>query len=299
MADEQARGFIEQATQSLQSGQFQQALELIEQAIAIDRNNSEAHILRGIALSQTNQPDLATSAFQQAILISPNAKAYYNLAVHQYQLGQKQPALDAAREAVRVDPSHSGARELAGRIERELGLPQVTTARPDDVLQPESSSGEQSAGPGVAQPYGSPYGTQSADYYRQGYVPQEGPIHSLKFVENMGKTWTTLGWAVVGFGALYFAFSLYMIFGTGMMEQIQQAISNPGYRVQQQSGPLSILSNIMWVAMLIGSTTWMALDLADRRGNWLWLLPYIVCCCLTCSLMPWAVVAVYLLAGRK
>src|ERR1019366_2120293 len=63
MANEQAKAFVDQATQSLQNSQFQQALELVDQAIAIEPGASDSHVLRGICLSQLGQPDAATEAF--------------------------------------------------------------------------------------------------------------------------------------------------------------------------------------------------------------------------------------------
>src|SRR5688572_28332388 len=118
MSEEQAKQFLDQATQSLQSGQFQQALELVDQSIALKGDDAEAHILRGIALSQTGQPDVATESFRKAISLSHNnPKAYYNLAVHLYSRGQKSESIEMAREAVRLDTKHAGARDLVTRIE--------------------------------------------------------------------------------------------------------------------------------------------------------------------------------------
>src|SRR5688572_29672313 len=124
MAREQVQQFIEQATQSIQSGQFDGALQLIDQALALSPNEADAYILRGICLSQTGQPAAATEAFGKAIELDPNsAKARYNLAVHLYALGQKQEALKAARDASGLDPAHSGARQLITTLETELAGP--------------------------------------------------------------------------------------------------------------------------------------------------------------------------------
>jgi tetratricopeptide (TPR) repeat protein len=304
MAEEQARGFIEQATQSLQGGQHQQALELLDQALALDPHNAETHILRGIALSQTNQPDLATAAFQQAILISPNAKGFYNLAVHQYQLGQKQPALDAAREAVRIDPAHAGAKDLVSRLEREMGLPQSGSAAAiNDVLKPGEAPAQEGtmaggvAGPGAGSPYGTTHSqAPQGEYYRQGYVPQE-QVHSLKMVENMGKTWDTIGWAIVAAGGLVFILSIFVSFGA-VMELLNNPAASAGQNPFMSTGGsvASLILNILGLFSIIASFTWMIMDIQDRRNNWLWILPLVICCC--CG-MNWAVVAVYMLGGRK
>src|SRR5580704_6801854 len=124
MANEQAKAFIDQATQSLQNSQFQQALDLVDQAIAIEPKASDSYVLRGICLSQLGQPDAATEALRKAIMLSPyNAKAYYNLAVHLNGLGNKKEACELAREAVGVDPRHAAAKQLLLQLEAELSGP--------------------------------------------------------------------------------------------------------------------------------------------------------------------------------
>src|ERR1019366_2201872 len=137
MANEQAKAFVDQATQSLQNSQFQQALELVDQAIAIEPGASDSHVLRGICLSQLGQPDAATEAFRKAIMLSPyNAKAYYNLAVHQNALGNKKEACELAREAVGVDPRHAAAKQFLTQLETELMRPPPGATR----VGPESAS---------------------------------------------------------------------------------------------------------------------------------------------------------------
>ncbi|MHB8635824.1 MAG: tetratricopeptide repeat protein [Fimbriimonadaceae bacterium] len=124
MANEQAKAFVDQATQSLQNSQFQQALDLVDQAIAIEPGASDSHVLRGICLSQLGQPDAATEALRKAIMLSPyNAKAYYNLAVHYNALGNKKEACELAREAVGVDPRHAAAKQFLTQLEAELSGP--------------------------------------------------------------------------------------------------------------------------------------------------------------------------------
>ena len=101
---EQAKSFVDQATQSIQSGQFPQALELADQALTFDQYNVDALVVKAIALSQTNQADNATATFKQALNLEPqNSKAAYNYAVHCYGLGRKQEALDLSRQAVAAE----------------------------------------------------------------------------------------------------------------------------------------------------------------------------------------------------
>lgn len=308
MSAEQAKEFLNQATQSLQSGQFQQALELVEQSIALKGDEAEAHILRGIALSQTGQPDTATESFRKAIsLAHNNPKAYYNLAVHLYSRGEKSEAIEMAREAVRLDTKHAGARDLVTRIEMEaqpdsgVKAPRVEEPLAPSGMEPPPGTGvsgpsspSERPSPGPSAPYQTPPSQQPAGgYYRPGY--ETGGIHSLQFVANMGKTWDTIAWAliVVSFAVFVGSIALFMPF-------YQELFRNPENMSRMSTmglggGPLSIVLQIVsWLATL-ASLVWMILELSDRRGNWLWLLPYILCCC--CG-FHWVVLGIYLLAGR-
>ena len=285
MSEEQAKGFLDQATQSIQGGMFNQAIDLIDQAIAIDPNNAEAYLLKGVAMANTNQPDGATEAFQKAIMIQPtNPKAFFNLAVHQSRMGNKTQALDAAQEAMKLDPAHAGARELVGQLEQELGM-----ARTVDPMLKEDVPPVQ-AGP--QNPYASqnPYVQQpgAAPYYREGYAPS---AHSVAFVEKMGQTWTTIGWVLVGIWVLIFLISM-ITSGPQMIEAFQEAMRNPnGPRPMQQGGSM-IMQILSWINTL-AALIWMIVDIADRRGNWLWLVLFICCCC--CA----PVQSIYMAAGRK
>ena len=309
MSAEQAQEFLKQATQSLQTGQFQQALELVEQSIALKGDDSEAYILKGIALSQTGQPDGASEAFRKAISLAPyNPKAYYNLAVHSYAQGQKAEALEMAREAVRLDTKHSGARDLVTRIEAE-SMPNADVRAPR-VEEPLAPSGmEPPPGTGVAPPStgqpgtpgpapGSPYqappsAQQQQGYYRPGY--ETGGVHSMQFVANMGKTWDTIAWGLIVVSLLVFVGSLALFMPVYMeMFRNPENMSRMG-TMGLGGGALSIVLQIVsWLATL-ASLVWMILELSDRRGPWLWLLPYILCCC--CG-FHWVVMGIYLLAGR-
>lgn len=304
MSEEQARQFLDQATQSLQSGQFQQALELVDQSIALKEADSEAHVLRGIALSQLSQPDQATEAFRRAISLGPyNSKAYFNLAVHYFGLGQKPEALEMAREAVRIDAKHAGARDLIARIEGEsqaAGTIQApTTPDPsrigDPLAQPTETPSGVAPGPGGPAP-GTPYQNvpPPGGYYRPGY--ETSGVHSLQFVANMGKTWDTIAWVLIITSVATFVISLVMFLPMYaeifQNPQNMQRMSTMGFGSSIASTILQIVS---WLATL-SSLVWMILELSDRRGNWLWLLPYILCCC--CG-FHWVPMGIYLLAGRQ
>lgn len=271
---EQANQFLQQATQALNDGQYMQALELADQAIAASPTFADAHVLKGIALAQTGQPDAATASFRQAISLDPaNAKAYYNLATHQYQMGQKQEALAMAREALRIDQSHVAARDLVARIEQETAAPAWAPAPPS------------------APPTGAPGPAPQPMTYRPGYESRQ--TGTIAFVENMGSTWTAIGWILAAITILMTFYSIYIVWDMfSVVFANPQADPNKAMESwQAKQGAMfmvmQIVSTLSWLAIIV----WGVLDIANRRGNWLWLIAFI--CCQTIGL------PVYLVAGRK
>lgn len=321
MSQEQVNQFIEQAQQSLQSGQFESALELIDQAIALNENTTDPYVYRGIALSHLGRAEEATEAFRQAIMHGPyNPKAYFNLAVHYYQLGQALQAEEMAKETMKIEPNHAGARDLLIRIENErkpVAPPSSIGSFPGDPLatpptnQPQQpvtidpsapTSAEHPVRPEAQppqvqqpqQPYGGPHQppVQPTGYYRPGYDTSN--IHSLQFIANMGKGWDTFGWilavATMVVGGIVWA-SAFSIMAQVFSNPQAYAGSSP-WMTPGVSVPLQILDMVGRLVALV----WMILELSDRRGNWLWILPFIICCC--CNL-PGVVMAIYLWKGRQ
>lgn len=335
MSEEQVKQFVDQATQSLQGGNFEEALNLVEQAIALDERYSEAYVLKGIALSQLSRPDEATAAFRNAILHGPyNAKAYFNLAVHYYALGQEVQAEEMAREAVRIDPKHGGARELVSRIESGrkpqsgVGVGQASNPFPGDPLAdpsapppgtggpmgpppsqpsapqpPAAAASEQPSAP--QQPYGSapqqPYGAPQQPYgaaptpqgyYRPGY--ENTNVHSLTFVANMGKTWDTIG--IVLSVAMLIVFVISMAMSMSMFTQIMQNPQSFQNNPNLFAGGGNMIVSFIYYPVMLASWVWLIMDIVDRRSNWLWVLPYFICCC--CSLQG-VVQLIYIFKGRN
>jgi hypothetical protein len=114
----------------------------------------------------------------------------------------------------------------------------------------------------------------------------------------MGSTWTTIGWIVVAVGIIITVISWSMQFG-----QISQMLSDPAaFQRQQSANPFADLTggrmvlSIFSLIVSAGSLTWFIVDIVDRRTSWVWIVPYVLCCC--CGLQP-AVMAIYMLAGRK
>lgn len=274
---EQVSEFIKLATQAIQDGQAARALELVEQAISLDPNQADAHLLKGIALAQSNQPDAATAAFRQAIHLAPDsAKAYYNLATHQYQQGQRAEALAMSREALRIDPSHAAARNLVALLEQERAEPTPSPGSPYQAA---------------------PVAPAPSPYLRTGY---EQPAHSIAWVEKLGGTWTLLAWLIVlvSAGTMALSVVLQMPLYQGILENLNNpdAIQRLARESQEAMGGLGVLLQILSWGSILAIFSWMVIDLVDRRGNWLWMIPFVLC---TCCGLGWMVMPIYLVAGRK
>ncbi|MEQ1824028.1 MAG: tetratricopeptide repeat protein [Fimbriimonadaceae bacterium] len=258
MSNEQAQDFLNQATTSIQNGQFDQALTLADQCLALDPSNGDAQLLRGIALSQTKQPDLAQAAFRAAADLMPNSpKPLFNLAVHHYGVGQKREAYDLANAALQLDPSHAQARDLAGRLQQELGIP-----APGIPTGPSSDSAQ------AQNPY-----AQGANYYRPGFENQSGTVHSVAFVEKMGPTWDKIGLIIAGLGMLLMIIGFVSV--AGHWDEMMTAMQ-AGRRYQP---PQNIIQTILGWTTSLCALVWTICDIADRRASWLWLVGLILCCC--------------------
>lgn len=280
MSNEQARALLDDATLAVQTGRYGDALPLVDQALALDPDNYEAFVVRGIALSQTNKPAEATEAFRKSIALNPNVpKPHYNLAVHLYGMGQREQALEALRAALRADPSHEGSLSLSRKIEQELGMAGPSPEAPMPVGEPTE---------GGAEYYRSAY--------REGYDSDPEAVHSIPIVEKMGSNWMIIGWVLVALPILLFALTLFI--SPGM------AFSGPqqGANAQQAFANISPLVWVLTFSRLIAifaGLTWMIMDVLDRRLNLVWIIPYVFCCCCGFGILQAATQATYMLVGRK
>jgi len=266
-----AASFLQQATQCLQSGQFDQALDLASQALAADPSSGEGYLLKGIALAQLHQSEAATQAFRQSISAAPeNPKAYYNFATHLYQSGDKAEALVMAQRCLELEPSYAAARGLVQLIE-----------------QPETSFTSPAAS------YGTATGTSPA--LREGYETQAGG--SVRFIENMGKTWVTLGWVISLLCLGVFIYSMVTTLGpTIEMFQNMEKAEEISKRMQESMGFMYYVMTVASWLINIAAILWCVFDLVNRRGNFAWLAAFIPC---NCCGFAWLVMPVYLLLGRR
>lgn len=264
------RSYLDQAAQALNSGQPQRALQLADEARDYDATLPEAVLIRAIALSQMQHVEEATAAFEQAQALDPDSAAIsYNFAVHLQAVGKLADAKREVNRALSQMPAHQSARQLQTIIEQQLsgGEPTFKPKQPAPVEIPPMMQGEP---------------------YRSGY---EAPEHSFRWIENMGATWSILGWCVAGLGMLSFAAFMVAFWPTiSQAMATQQAVQAP-----QKYSPFQLaVAGLNWLA-LIGSIIWMLTDILDRKANLFWLVPIVLCGCLSLEGLP---LMLYMLLGR-
>lgn len=160
-----AQDLIAQATHCLRKGDVKSTLRYAEMAIAADESKAEGHQLRGIALTKLNRPEEATIAFRRATEVAPyEPKHFFNLAVNLKTRNLEEESNQMAREALRIDPTHIGARGLLGELDPE--------------------EAEAAHGPWTE---------------RVGHGNQE---HVLPFMNGSEKVWTGIGYGFLALGVL-------------------------------------------------------------------------------------------------
>lgn len=256
---------MQQANEAVRDSRFDHALALADQVLAIEPDHADALVIRGIALASMSSPEAATEAFQRAIAVNPRyAKAYFNLAVHWFNLGRLEEARVMAGQALALDPTHAQSRDLIANIEYQRSL-----AAPENAYR-------ESAPPRLG-PVGPEYSPRPQEWIRQ-TLPPFVTGHSIPVVARMGSTWGLLFWllfagmvvslgvAIAQFGPM---FDL-MVQGAAQSEVTAKA-------TEIQSSPTYVMtafvSNICWLGLIV----WGIMDIIDRRSSWAWLLLFVCC----------------------
>lgn len=259
MARDQVQKHLDEGIALLQQGRLARALESLDSAAALDETNGVVQMLRGMALSQMGKLEEATAAFEAGTQLSPeDPKAFYNLGVHLSDLGQKPEALAAAQKAVELSPDYSEALTLVERLGGK-------------VSRPASRSG----------------GGQGAT--REGYALTS--VHSLAFIEGLGKGWTVVGWVVVGLAMF-----------VGIMRvvhnplEVPSNVNDPNGRIGLKTDPLSMIVVFSYVISVLLSLVFLSLDMIDRRSRFIWILPMFACFICGFHAVP---LGLYMLTSRR
>jgi Tfp pilus assembly protein PilF len=105
-------------------GQFEKAIEFYNKAISIDSNYGEAYNNRGLSYLKLKRWDEALENFRNAIskpMYDTPEKAYYNMGVTYYLMGDNLKALDSLNNALVRAPGYVRANYFIGLIYQKLG----------------------------------------------------------------------------------------------------------------------------------------------------------------------------------
>ncbi len=268
MSSESVRQLIDQAVAALQSGKHSQALELLDQAVQLAPESAEVYGLRGIAFAQLGRAEAATESLRKATMLEPSAKSFYNLAVHLLNAGEKIEALESVQEALKLDPNHAEAQQLMIKLAGTGAVPQFSVE--GKAVNPSAA----------------------ATTPRPGYG-EEKLRHVFPCLAYSQPQWKAFGWTIVGLAA----FSVILVkvaFPLQVPAKPDPKDYLMGYRPIRT--PFAMAEIGFFITMILASMIWTSMDLIDRRGRALWMVPMMICCFLW---MPFVPQALYMVAGRR
>ncbi|MFN4258049.1 MAG: tetratricopeptide repeat protein [Gemmataceae bacterium] len=101
---------LKQARAALQQGKAQEALTLLNQAIARDADNPQAYLLRGIVHEAQEEHDKAVADFSKTIQLDPKAADAYNRrGSEQFKLGKIKESIDDFDQFLALRPQEAPA----------------------------------------------------------------------------------------------------------------------------------------------------------------------------------------------
>ena len=102
---------------ALQRGDAAGAVASLEQAVAADPNDYEAHLYLGAAYGQVGKQMEAINVLTKAVQLQPaNAQARYNLGIAMEGSGYREQAQTALEQAVQLQPDYAKAQEALTRL---------------------------------------------------------------------------------------------------------------------------------------------------------------------------------------
>ena len=126
-----------------QVGRNEDAVELINKAVAINPDYAEAHNNLGNALKDLGRADEAAASYRKALAINPDfAEAYSNLGSTLKDLDQLVEAVESYHKALAINPEFVEAHSNLGHMLKGMGrmeeaaasYQKVLTFQPDDVI---------------------------------------------------------------------------------------------------------------------------------------------------------------------
>jgi tetratricopeptide (TPR) repeat protein len=125
------------AIAAYQDGRLQDALAVTDAALLVDPRNPRLRFLRGVILTDTQQPQAASDIFRAMIRDFPELpEPYNNLAVIQAAAGDFDGARQSLEQSIMALPSYAMARENLGDIYLQLAIRSYEEAGRLDTRNP-------------------------------------------------------------------------------------------------------------------------------------------------------------------
>jgi tetratricopeptide (TPR) repeat protein len=116
-----ARELSDKATELAESGQYEEALDLISKGIRLDANNANLWYNKGVILFKMCRYQDALNSFSQAADIDPEfTEAWVNKGVALMELGKYLVAIRAFDKAIAIDPGDSQARHYRDLAQKKI-----------------------------------------------------------------------------------------------------------------------------------------------------------------------------------
>jgi tetratricopeptide (TPR) repeat protein len=132
----QARQLLEQAVNRQEEKSHEDAIRILDRAIALDSSLGEAVFARGVSEMHLKNYDAAATQIRQALKINPDwPQAWWTLATVQRLQNHSEEALDALSRAVRLNPEFTEARYDRACLHQEAGRASAALTDLDQVLQ--------------------------------------------------------------------------------------------------------------------------------------------------------------------
>ncbi len=121
---------------AIQVGQAQQGIDLINQAIAINRHHADSHANLGNGLRALGRPEEALASYNKALRLKPgSAVVVNNIGAAMEDLGRMEEALAYYDRALRLQPDYAEALNNRGNALQALGRLEEAKASYAQVLR--------------------------------------------------------------------------------------------------------------------------------------------------------------------
>ena len=124
---------LDQIEAKMDGGQYESARQSLEQVVAEDEVNAEAHFMLGLTYFNLEDYAKARESFQRALELDPDRAAaiHHNLGALAYQTGDMETALSEFQAALESDPDDADTHY-------QLGATYLVLAFPSGAMEPDS-----------------------------------------------------------------------------------------------------------------------------------------------------------------